>query len=222
MSVRRPGLTVAALAASVGLLSACSQEASVLDSAATAPLHERVQAARAALTDNDGAEARQALDAFRTEVRRLSDAGGINADDAQVLVAYSERIDAGIPAGAADRTAESTAPKLVAPRGLGDVTTPALPEQAPARPASPAQQPSPATVPAPQDDEDDDDVVDAPEPDRPEPNDPDPGEEDPGDEDPGNEDPGDEEPAPEDPAPDDPQPDPAPGDTDGASDGAGE
>lgn len=172
----RHGL-VAAAAVALAVLAGCGQEAQTLDSASTAPLHQRVQAVRVALEAQDVNGARAALDDFRADVQRLADGGGINRDDAQVLIAQAEQIDAALPQPAsAPQT--TTAPRpdgvTVAPNDTGP-EAPANPPDTQPAPQAPREQ-APVTTPRddpPPDPRPENPRRDEPRPDDPRPNEPD-------------------------------------------------
>ncbi len=209
---------IAAAAASLGLLSACGTSPQMLDTAAAEPLHEHVQAARAAMDQGDAGAARAALTAFRNEVRELSDAADLNADDAKILVAYADRIDSAIPQPALDVSPDPVEPVFVPPlqigidAGKGEKAGKDKPEKnAPRKdkgkdkdkgridrelrdiqtdPAAPAPSIPNPVDPAPEEPAPVDPAPEEPTPDEPVPDDPAP-----------------DDPAPDDPAPDDPAPD---------------
>jgi hypothetical protein len=166
-ALRHRGL-VAAAAVALAVVAGCGQDAQTLDSASTAPLHQRVQAVRVALEAQDANGARTALSEFRADVQRLADGGGINRDDAQVLVAHAERIDAALPPS-------MSAPQSIPAPQPGEVTVapddtrsdvPTTPRETPPTPEAP-REPAPPSTPR------DDPRPDNPRPDNPRPSEPD-------------------------------------------------
>jgi hypothetical protein len=87
--------TLAAGLAVVGL-AGCDSNAVALNAQSATSLHEKVAAVRAAADNHDRTAAVAAVDAFRAEVWRLVEDGGLSKTDAAALLAHADAVAADV------------------------------------------------------------------------------------------------------------------------------